>query len=114
MTRKEHDVPGIGRIPALTVAQCGDRWVTETLGARGVRRQTIVSYAAALREYVVPAIGQIEVGKLTRGDVQGLVTALRDTLGPSAIHRAVSVVRQILADAVRRGDIAVSPVTDIR
>ena len=64
---------------------------------------------AAIRNHINPAIGQHRLDQLTRADIVKLTGQLQDCLAASTVHNVVSVLRRMLAEAVRQGLIKSSP-----
>jgi len=72
-----------------------------------IRPRTHESYSAAVRLYILPAIGGIPLAKLQPEHVARMVTALsaRGTLSPTTVRYAYSVIRTALGQALRQGKV---------
>lgn len=79
------------------------------------RPSAIRSYEAALRDHIVPRLGQARLADVQHREVQriadDLLTRGRDS---STIRNAVMPLRVIFRRAVEDGDLAVSPCTHLR
>lgn len=109
----------------ITVSEAGERWV-EHLEGLGRKPATISAYRSDLRVHIEPAIGARPLHRVTREDIERLVTAkLRAGSSPKTVRNVLSVVHGVFAWAERRGLVAsnparlvdrprVEPTTDIR
>jgi integrase len=114
---------GTLRAPAhTTVAEAANELVTG-MRSGGVRTRSgdaykpsaIRSYAAALRDHVVPRIGRTRLGDVQRRDVQRIADDLiAEGRDPSTIRNALMPLRVIFRRAVEDGDVAVNPCTHLR
>jgi len=88
----------------LTVSDFLTDWL-ESIGQR-VRPRTHESYSAAVRLYILPAIGGIPLAKLQPEHVARMVTNLsaRGILSPTTVRYAYSVIRTALGQALRQGN----------
>lgn len=74
----------------------------------------IRSYERALNLRVLPELGRRRLGELTRAEVQAFVDRLLKTgLDPSTIKNTLNPLQVICRRAVRRGELAVNPTTDL-
>lgn len=101
----------------LTVAQAAEHWVT---GARAgtIRNRSgdiykpsaLRGYEQALRDYILPALGNLRLNELRRGEVQRLADQLvEDGHGASTVRNAFLPLRAICRRALKRGEISVNP-----
>jgi integrase len=114
---------GTLRAPAhTTVAEAAEELVA---GMRSGRIRTrsgdpykpsaIRSYAAALRDHVVPRIGRSRLGDVQHRDVQRIADdLLAEGRDPSTIRNALMPLRVIFRRAVEDGDVAVNPCMHLR
>lgn len=84
-----------------TVAAYLDEWATSV--AAHVRPRTAESYAAAVRLYLTPNLGTIQLSKLQPEDIGRTVARLaaRGDLSPTQIRYAYTVLRIALGEALR-------------
>ena len=84
-----------------TVAHFFLRWLDESVRA-SVRPLTYEQYEQHFRLYIEPAIGKIQLIKLSPQQVQALVNAkLKDGLSPRTVQITLFVLRRGLAQAVK-------------
>jgi integrase len=85
-----------------TVAAFLDDWLETTVRPH-VRPRTSESYEAAVRLYISPAIGGLQLAKLQPEDIGRMVARLvkRGNLSPTTIRYAYVVLRIALGDALR-------------
>ena len=88
-----------GRAP-VTVAELAERYLEEHVAIR-CKPGTRVLYRAAVRQYIVPALGETPVSSVRREQVAALHHALRET--PYAANRAVHLLARILDVAEDEG-----------
>lgn len=75
---------------------------------------TARSYADALRLHVVPEMGHCRLSDLGRGDCQDFADRLAASgMTASAVRNTLMPLKVIFRRAVRRGDIAVNPTSDL-
>ena len=89
--------PGRARV---TVAELAERYLEEHVAIR-CKPGTQVLYRAAIRQYIVPALGETPVSSVRREQVAALHHALRET--PYAANRAVHLLARILDVAEDEG-----------
>jgi integrase len=89
-----------------TVAQFLTDWLG-TVGKRRLRPSTYDGYERVVRLHIIPAIGKIQLTKLTSDDLSRLYTALLDKgLAARYVQLAHAVIHCALETAVKRGHIA--------
>ena len=85
----------------LTVGEYLKRWLTDSV-RRSVRRSTYESYRRQVGRYVIPAIGQIKLTKLTHMHVQGLYRQMQDHgLSARTVQYTHAVMHRALKQAMR-------------
>ena len=82
----------------VTVGQWVEAWLPRQVHWRPA---TLDSATVRLRKHVVPVIGHVRVGEVTRGQLQDLVAGM--DLAPSSVRTAWSYVHSCLADAAAEG-----------
>lgn len=95
-----------------TVAQLWDRWWRSKKPQIADSSQKALT--ASWNTHVKPKWGQVAVSKVKSADVQDWVDELSEVRSPTIVHRAIEVLRGLLADAVRFRQLHHNPVTDIR
>lgn len=96
--------------PKETVAQFARRWLRH-LDAQGKPRpQTVRRYREVLDAYVLPLVGGQQVAKLTAGDVQACLDAMRTDRGlaPATVSKCRAAVSSMLQWGLQRGAVAVN------
>ena len=89
-----------GVTAAVTVAELAERYLEEHVAVR-CKPGTQVLYRAAVRQYIVPALGETPVSAVRREQVAALHHSLRET--PYAANRAVHLLARILDAAEEEG-----------
>ena len=98
---KSWDDPALpARTSGVTVAEFAARYLEEHVATR-CKPGTQVLYRAAVRQYIVPAVGETPVSSVSREQVAALHHGLRET--PYAANRAVHLLAQILDMAEDEG-----------
>lgn len=83
--------------PAITVADYLTRWLRDAV--RPVRRpRTIEGYESAIRRYVLPPLGTVQLAALSPSDIQRVYA----TLQTAGLHATAHLVHTILHAAFRR------------
>jgi integrase len=81
----------------------------DSLAVAGRRETTIGSYRRKVDSYVRPALGHIKLRDLTAVDIDGLYSALTERgLSPRTVRFTHSIIHKALADAERKGVVAVN------
>ncbi|MGO9974408.1 MAG: tyrosine-type recombinase/integrase [Solirubrobacteraceae bacterium] len=107
---------------ATTIAEAAATWLE---GARGgvIRNRSgdpykpsaIRSYEATLRLRILPVLGRVKLGEVTRNDLQDFVDELvASGLNASTVGVTLLPLRAIYKRAVARGDVAVNPTTGLQ
>jgi integrase len=111
------------RAPANTIlAEAADELVAGMKSGRVRTRSgdpykpsAIRSYAAALRDHIVPHLGRTRLADVQHRDVQRIADdLLAEGRDPSTIRNALMPLRVIFRRAVEDGDLAVNPCTHLR
>ena len=102
-----HD-PTLGH---TTIAEWADRWLATKLPT--VRRATADQYEYILRMYIVPHLGDRELGTFTPADVQAWLGMMhrRSGLAPNTVAKVYRLLKNMLGGAVEVGMIARNPCT---
>lgn len=100
----------------ITVGETLDRWLAHV--RRDLSPTTIHGYQSHIEGHLRPALGQIQVGKLTTARIDTLYNSLRASggragvgLSPTTIRQVHAILRRALAQAQRWGWIAQNPAT---
>lgn len=76
-----------------------------------LRKATARTYRSAIRQHLLPALGQRRVSKITTARVKDFMATLRAKgLAPATVNGAVRVLKVLLHEAVERGAIEYYPV----
>lgn len=94
----------------LTVAAWADEWLA---GARNLRQGGKSAYRADVDRHILPAIGEIPIGKLTDTDLDKMLADLSTRLGPGSVAKIYRTLRRMLNVAVKRHKLAVSPLAPV-
>ena len=97
---KSWDDPAPPTRSGVTVAEFAARYLEEHVATR-CKAGTQVLYRAAVRQYIVPAVGETPVSSVSREQVAALHHSLRET--PYAANRAVHLLARILDVAEDEG-----------
>lgn len=73
---------------------------------------TMRNYRAYVRRYIVPALGEVQLKKLTVKQLDNLYADLRARLAPATIRQCHAIIRKSLGVAVRHGDIPANPAAE--
>lgn len=94
-------------VDASTVAEWVARFLTITCPT--VSKGSAALYRAQARRYIVPALGELEVGKLTPSAVQAWVNGLARKLTPRTASLVLNLLARVLDVAVADGALASNP-----
>lgn len=99
--------------PPVTVGQWLERWLASRTAPRP---STLRGYAAHVRLYLVPYLGQIVLADLSAAHVQAMFTAIArqhaaagTPITPATMARVKATLRAALNAAIRAGHITVNP-----
>ena len=81
-----------------------DEWILQRRNRKGVNNTK-----QRLRDHIEPAIGDIELRRLTYADLRGLRARLDGTMAPQTVHHTLADVRCLLRYAVDAGEIPSVP-----
>lgn len=90
-----------------TVGEYLESWLE--MKSAGVRRDVRSAYGFCVSAYIVPSIGRVRLAKLSAEHVQRMIADLSAPergLAPATVHKAYSVLRTALNQAVRLGLVA--------
>jgi integrase len=96
---------GIAPVPQrATVATYLEEWLDTSVRPR-LRPRTAESYTDTVTRYIAPAIGKVQLAKLTPEDVSRMVARLtaRGDLSPTTVRYAYAVLRIALGRALKTG-----------
>ena len=97
----------------LTLGAWLNEWLTSTI--RPMRRvQTAERYRIIIDKHISPALGTIQLSKVTALDVQRFINGLLETHSPATIKLTHLVLSGALKEAVRLGLIQVNPAGNMR
>lgn len=95
----------------LTVETVARRW----LGSNPAKRPTTwVADDLALRVYVLPSLGERQIGSVTPGELQNVVNDWSSRIAPRTVRRHYGVLRAVFAFAVENDWIGRSPCRGIK
>lgn len=104
LRRGVYVAPDAGRV---TVAAWADAWLDSAMNLGHGGRDT---YRRDLDRYVLPALGDMPLARLTPGTIDRfLVAEIAGGLAPSTVHRHYRTLRRLCQVAVDRGKIATNP-----
>lgn len=104
--RGTHHDPRAGRILVKD-------WHTQWWQARVVERTTLAGDKSRLTKHVIPEFGDLQLGQVTRLQIQAWVQQLSRTLAPDTTRKCYHLLARMLDDARREGLIIVNPATDV-
>jgi len=120
-TRREADfflaqalAHGVGMpSPRMRFGDLADYWLG-TVQSR-IRPSTLSVYRYALRQHLVPHLGDVPLLKLTAPIIERWIDTMHSCgLSPSTVHQAYRVLRSILRQAVLWGMLSRSPLATVR
>jgi integrase len=85
--------------PAQTIETFLDRWMTDVVHAT-LRPRTADYYAGCIKKYINPAIGKVQLNKLTPQHVQRMVNGIPKDLAPRTVRNIRAILRRALSYAV--------------
>lgn len=122
---KLSEVDGGMRLGAARMT-CGDYlqgWLVRYSRAGAVKRGTVVTTSYQVRVHLLPRIGEIPLGKLTRAHVEALAgdllqdgrvaTTGGDGLSPKSVRNVMATLHKALGDAVKNGLLPYNPASDV-
>lgn len=96
---------------STTVAEYGDRWITEQLHHR---RSTSEQLESRWRLHIRPALGHLRLADVTRAHVQAAVVDWNRTLAPTTVRVCYSYLTSLLKASVDDRLLRVTPAKGIR
>src|SRR5262249_26641359 len=72
--------------------------------------RSIGQYERVLLRYILPAIGELQIGSVRRRDIVRMLDKIEDTSGPSMAQFTLGVVRRLFAWHAARSDDFNSPI----
>jgi integrase len=98
------------RDASRTLAEWLDEWQRTFLAASGRAQSTKVMHAGYCRSWIIPTLGSIRLDRLTVGDVNRLMLAMKDAGKADSTRRnCYTTLRKALDDAVLNGLLATNP-----
>jgi integrase len=93
------------------------QWIDEK-EANGLRRTTVISYRQHIKQYFVPAFGNVRLKDLRPAHVEAMLADIakpreRRSLGSASVRRIHATLRSALGTAKRRRLISINPAVDI-
>ena len=89
----------------LTLSQWFDQWLASRRGE--LRGSTFASYQMAARRYVLPAIGSLRLGAVTKARLRALYQQLAENggrggqpLAPKSVHNVAVMLVKVFGDAI--------------
>ncbi len=104
-SRKELYTTGTVPTTRMTVATFLVWWLENVVKYRN-RERTYIGYTATVHKRIMPAIGHIQLTKLTPDQVQEMLNAMIPTHAPRTIRNARAVLRRALNVALRHGKVS--------
>jgi integrase len=97
--------------PRLTVGTYLDRWLEDEVAPKRARKTT-ASYRQLVRLHIKPALGHVQLSKLTAADLKHFYAEKGKCLSPRSVQYLHAVLRRALRLAEREGLISRNP-TDL-
>lgn len=82
----------------LTVSEWAERWVATRTG---IAPRTQHAYRVTLERHVLPKLGDLQLARLSRSDVEAWVASLQSTMAPKTLVNAHGVLSSMLESATR-------------
>ena len=82
----------------LTVSEWAERWVATRTG---IAPRTQHAYQVTLERHVLPKLGDLQLARLSRSDVEAWVANLQPTMAPKTLVNAHGVLSSMLEAATR-------------
>jgi integrase len=104
-----------GRLSRPGRAMTVEAWLThwlDNIATPSVRPKTLAGYRTAVRQHLIPGIGQHATDRLQPEHIEKLhAKPLAKGLKPATVHQVHRTLRTALNEAVRRGQVARNPAT---
>ena len=88
-------------------------WCEKWCTLRLVERTTSGSDDDRINRWLLPRWGNVPLARITHDEVQAWVGELAEDMAPASVHKVYGLLRSSLKAAVRSGQLAVTPCTDI-
>jgi integrase len=98
---------------SVTVAEAARLWLRRC-EVEGLERATIATYRYALNLHILPALGDIKLARMSAPAVETYRDELLSRVSRSRAVKVLSVLKSILADAMRRGLVAQNTASAVR
>lgn len=95
----------------VTFAQWCETWLDSS---RHLSDGTAATYRRDLDRYILPALGDIPLGRLTADHVDQYLNTVAGQFAPSSVHRHYRTIHRALAVAVERRRLAYNPATPVQ
>jgi integrase len=89
-----------------TIRKWADVWLA---GARNLSPRTVELYREDLDRYILPALGDVPLARLSAEDIDAYLAEQSAKLAPSSVHRHYRTIHRLCEVAVKRGRLAVNP-----
>ncbi len=114
LKRIQEDAGFLPRGKSPTLAQWVHYYLDVVAPARDLKATTLEDYRKYLHRWVLTdRAARIKLEQLQPEDIEGIYARMRETVAPSTVHHMHRVLRAVLNSAVKRGRLAVSPVSRI-
>jgi integrase len=104
-------IGGPSRRTSLTVTAYADVWLSEQLH---YAPSTAKAARDRMRVMVLPALGKMPLGEVTRGDVQRSVAVWSRKYAPRTVHQGYSFLTTMFATAMRDGLVPATPCAGVK
>lgn len=95
----------------VTFAQWCETWLEQS---RNLSTSTIATYRRDLDRYILPALGDIPLGRLTADHIDAYLNTVTGQFAPSSVHRHYRTIHRALAVAVERRRLGYNPSTPVQ
>lgn len=99
------------RAGTITVTDWADQWLDT---ARNLRQGGHDTYRRDLDRYIIPAIGDTPLNRLTDQHIDQLISGLEERLAPATVAKVHRCLRRLLNVAVQRGKLTHSPMIHVQ
>jgi integrase len=97
---------------SITVAQAAEDWLGYVSG-EGRERSTIERYGELTKLHLLPRLGNAKLGKLTTPRINAFRDDLLESMSRATAKKVLVVLKAILKDAKRRGNVAQNVASDV-
>lgn len=114
LKRVQEDAGFLPKGKAPTLGQWVHYYLDVVAPARELKATTFEDYRKYLHRWVLTdRAARIKLDQLQPEDIEGIYARMRETVAPSTVHHMHRILRAVLNAAVKRGRLAVSPVSRI-